>query len=157
MGNLRSDQIHEYEEQGFLSPVDALTSKEALEVRQEIEFIEKKWPNELEGLGRNYVHLISPVFDKICHNKKLLDAVESIIGRNILVCGTTLFVKNPDEKGFVSFHQDAKYIGLEPYNWVTAWVAVTDANEDNGCMLMWPGSHKENLKFHNQKFDENNL
>ncbi len=36
--------------------------------------------------------------------------------------GTTLFIKNPNEKGFVSFHQDAKYIGLEPHNWVTAWL-----------------------------------
>ena len=155
--SLTADQIKDYEDNGYISPIDILSKDEANEIREEIEFIEKKWPNELEGLGRNYVHLISPVFDKICHNKKLLDAVESIIGRNILVCGTTLFVKNPDEKGFVSFHQDAKYIGLEPYNWVTAWVAVTDANEDNGCMLMWPGSHKENLKYHNQKFDENNL
>ena len=155
--SLTADQINDYEDNGYVSPIDVLSKTEANEIREEIEFIEKKWPNELEGLGRNYVHLISPVFDKICHNKKLLDAVESIIGKNILVCGTTLFVKNPNEKGFVSFHQDAKYIGLEPYNWVTAWVAVTDANEDNGCMLMWPGSHKENLKFHNQKFDENNL
>ena len=155
--SLTADQSKDYEDNGYISPIDILSKDEANEIREEIEFIEKKWPNELEGLGRNYVHLISPVFDKICHNKKLLDAVESIIGRNILVCGTTLFVKNPDEKGFVSFHQDAKYIGLEPYNWVTAWVAVTNANEDNGCMLMWPGSHKENLKYHNQKFDENNL
>jgi len=155
--SLTADQIKDYEDNGYISPIDILSKDEANEIREEIEFIEKKWPDELEGLGRNYVHLISPVFDKICHNKKLLDAVESIIGRNILVCGTTLFVKNPDEKGFVSFHQDAKYIGLEPYNWVTAWVAVTDANEDNGCMLMWPGSHKENLKYHNQKFDKNNL
>ena len=91
------------------------------------------------------------------HNPKILDAVESIIGRDILICGTTLFIKNPNEKGFVSFHQDAKYIGLEPHNWVTAWIAVTDANEENGCMRMWSGSHKDELKYHNQKFDENNL
>ena len=45
----------------------------------------------LEGLGRNYVHLISPIFDKVVHNSKILDAVESIIGKNILACGTTSF------------------------------------------------------------------
>ena len=66
-------------------------------------------------------------------------------------------IKNPSEKGFVSFHQDAKYIGLEPHNWVTAWIAITDANEENGCMQMWPGSHKKNLIHHTEKFDENNL
>ena len=154
---LSEEQINKYNEDGFIAPINILSENETGEIREEIERIEKDWPNELEGLGRNYIHFISPVFDKIPHNPKILDAVESIIGRDILVCGTTLFIKNPDKKGFVSFHQDAKYIGLEPFNWVTAWLAVTDANEENGCMRMWNGSHKEDLQFHNQKFDENNL
>ena len=154
---LNSSQIKSYNDEGYFAPINVLSTDEAKEVRDEIEYLEKKWPNELEGLGRNYVHLISPVFDKICHNSKILDAIESIIGKNILICGTTLFIKNPNEKGFVSFHQDAKYIGLEPDNWVTAWIAVTDSNENNGCMRMMPGSHKKDLKNHNQKFDDNNL
>ena len=157
MANLSPEQIKQYQNKGYLAPIEALTKDEANEVKEEIEFIEKKWPNELKGLGRNYVHLISPIFDKIVHNSKILDSVESIIGKNILACGTTLFIKNPKEKGFVSFHQDAKYIGLEPHNWVTAWVAITDVNEKNGCMRMWKGSHKNNLKYHEQRFDENNL
>ena len=157
MSNLSLEQINQYKEDGYIAPIDVLTKDEAEEVKKEIEYIEKKWPNEIEGLGRNYVHLISPVLDKVSHNSKILDAVESIIGKDILVCGTTLFIKNPDKKGFVSFHQDAKYIGLEPHNWVTGWLAVTDANEENGCMRMLKGSHKKDLKFHDQKFDENNL
>ena len=157
MSSLTVKQIKQYQEEGYVAPINVLSKEEAKEVRDEIERIEKKWPNELEGLGRNYVHLISPVFNKICYKPKILDAVESLIGQNILICGTTLFIKNANEKGFVSFHQDAKYIGLEPHNWVTAWIAVTDANEENGCMRMWTGSHKENLKHHDQKFDENNL
>ena len=157
MPNLSSEQINQYNKDGYIAPINVLSKDEAEEVRNEIEYIEKKWPDELEGLGRNYAHLISPVLDKVSHNSKILDAVESIIGKDILVCGTTLFIKNPDKKGFVSFHQDAKYIGLEPHNWVTGWVAITDSNEENGCMRMLKGSHKEDLKFHNQKFDENNL
>ena len=157
MAKLSEQQIKFYDEKGYIAPIDVLSRQEANEIRQEIETIEKKWPNALEGIGRNYVHLISPVFNKVCLNNKILDAVESIIGKNILICGTTLFIKIVNEKGFVSFHQDAKYIGLEPHNWVTAWIAVTDSNEENGCMKMWSGSHKENLKNHEQKFDENNL
>ena len=97
------------------------------------------------------------MLDELTHNSKILDAVQSLIGKDILVCGTTLFIKNPKEKGFVSYHQDAKYIGLEPYNWVTAWVAITDSNEQNGCMRMWSGSHKDKLKDHDQKFNAGNL
>ena len=155
MSHLSKKEINEYNEKGYIAPIDALTKDEADEVREEIEFIEKKWPNELEGLGRNYVHLISPIFDKVVHNSKILDAVESIIGTNILVAGTTLFIKDPDKKGFVSFHQDAKYIGFEPYNWVTAWLAITDSNEENGCMRMWSGTHKDALKVHEEKFNDN--
>ena len=157
MSGLTKDQLDHYRNKGYVSPIKALSSSAAKEIRDEIEKIEKDWPGSLEGINRNYVHLISPIFNKVCLNKNILDAVESIIGHNILICGTTLFIKNSNEKGFVSFHQDAKYIGLEPHNWVTAWVAVTDANEDNGCMRMLSGSHKESLKHHEEKFDENNL
>ena len=153
MAKLSEQQIKFYDEKGYIAPIDVLSRQEANEIRQEIDTIEKKWPNALEGIGRNYVHLISPVFNKVCLNNKILDAVESIIGKNILICGTTLFIKNANEKGFVSFHQDAKYIGLEPHNWVTAWIAVTDSNEENGCMRMWTGTHKTDLKHHSEKFD----
>ena len=152
---LSEDQIKQYNQKGYVSPIQALTKNQAQEVKEEIEFIENKWPNELKNLGRNYPHLISPILDNVVRNSNILDAVESIIGKNILACGTTLFIKEPDERGFVSFHQDAKYIGLEPHNWVTAWVAITDANENNGCMKMWPGTHKQELKYHKEKFDYN--
>ena len=157
MSNLTSDQIKQYQDKGFVAPIEALSQNEANEVRDEIELIEKKWPRELEGLGRNNVHYISPIFDKVVHNSKVLDSVEDIIGTNILVGGTTLFIKDPNQKGFVSFHQDAKYIGFEPHNWVTAWLAITDANEENGCMRMWSGSHKEKIKKHKDTSNENNL
>ena len=157
MTGLTVEQLDHYKNKGYVSPVSALSSIEAKEIRDEIEKIEKNWPGALEGINRNYIHLISPMLNKICLNKNILDAVESVIGKDILICGTTLFIKDPKEKGFVSFHQDAKYIGLEPNNWVTVWVAITDANENNGCMRMLPGSHKDSLKHHEQKFDENNL
>ena len=157
MSKLSLNQIQEYNDKGYVAPINILTRDETIEIRKEIEFIEKKFPKEIENSGRYNTHLISPLLDQVVHCSKILDAVESIIGKNILVCGTTLFIKNPNEKGFVSYHQDAKYIGLKPHNWVTAWVAITNANEENGCMRMWAGSHKDNLKNHNQKFNEGNL
>ena len=157
MSLLNEKQLKNYEDNGFIAPIDILNLEETEEIKKEIEHIEKKWPDELIGLGRNNVHYISPTFDKVCHNSKILDSVESIIGKDILVGGTTLFIKDPDKKGFVSWHQDAKYIGFEPYNWVTAWLAITDANEENGCMRMWSGSHKEKIKDHKDTYDENNL
>ena len=157
LSGLTTKQLKDYEDHGFVAPINVLTLEEAIKIKEEIEYIEKKWTDELIGLGRNNVHCISPIFDQVCHNSKVLDAVESIIGKDILVGGTTLFIKDPDKKGFVSWHQDAKYIGFEPHNWVTAWLAITDANEENGCMRMWSGSHKEKIKKHKDTFNENNL
>ena len=157
MSYLSPNQLKQYKDKGFVSPINIFSKEKAKEIRNEIELIENKFPGELEKSGRYNAHLISPLLDEVTHNSKILDAVESLIGKNILVCGTTLFIKNPHQKGFVSYHQDAKYIGLEPHNWVTAWVAITDSNENNGCMRMWSGSHKDDLKEHDQKFNEGNL
>ena len=157
MTYLSSNQLKQYEDEGYVSPINIFSKDKAKEIRNEIELIEKKIPMELEKSGRYNAHLISPLLDEVTHNSKILDSVQSLIGMNILVCGTTLFIKNPNEKGFVSYHQDAKYIGLEPHNWVTAWVAITDSNEKNGCMRMWSGSHKDDLKKHDQKFNKGNL
>ena len=156
MTYLTSNQLKQYKEEGYLAPIDVLSKDEAFAAREEIELIEKEIPNEIDKSGRYNVHLISPKLDSIVHNSKILDVVESIIGKDILVCSTTLFIKNPNEEGFVSYHQDAKYIGLEPHNWVTAWVALTDSFEENGCIKMWPKSHLE-IKDHNEKFNKGNL
>ncbi len=156
MTYLNSNQLKQYHEEGYIAPINALSEEDALAAKNEIELIEKEMPNEIDKSGRYNVHLISPKLDMIVHNSKILDVVESIIGKNILVCSSTLFIKNPNEEGFVSYHQDAKYIGLEPHNWVTAWVAITDSFEENGCMKMWPKSHLD-IKDHNEKFDKGNL
>ena len=157
MPYLSSNQLKQYNDEGFISPIDIFSKDKASKIRKEIELIEEKMPAELNKSGRYNAHLISPLLDKVTHDLNILDTVQSVIGKNILVCGTTLFIKNPNEKGFVSYHQDAKYIGLKPYNWVTAWVAITDSNEHNGCMRMWSGSHKNDLKDHDQMFNEGNL
>mgnify|MGYP001370038642 CR=1 FL=1 len=157
MSYLSPDQVLQYKNTGFVSPINIFSKEKAKKIRNEIELIENEMPEELEKSGRNNAHLISPLLDEVAHDSKILDAVQSLIGKNILICGTTLFIKNPNEKGFVSYHQDAKYIGLEPHNWVTAWVAITNSTEKNGCMRMWAGSHKDNLKEHDQKFNKGNL
>ena len=150
-------QINKYHQDGYIAPIDILSLKEVNKISKEIQYIEKKWPNEINGLGRNNIHYISPVFDQVVHNTILLDLIESIVGQDILVAGSVLFIKEHDKKGFISWHQDGKYQGFKPYNCVTAWIAITNVNEENGCMRMWPRSHKKGIQAHNDTFDEYNL
>ena len=88
MTYLTSNQLKQYEDEGFVSPINIFSKEKAKKIRNEIELIEKDIPEELEKSGRYNAHLISPLLDEVTHDCKILDAVESLIGKNILVCGT---------------------------------------------------------------------
>ena len=83
MSILTEQQVKQYNKEGYIAPIDALTKEQVLATRKEIEIIEKEMPNEINKSGRYNVHLISPKLDEIVHNSKVLDAVEKIIGRDI--------------------------------------------------------------------------
>jgi len=154
---LTIQQINQYNKDGYIAPIDILSLEKVKKIKDEIENIEKKWPDEINGLNRNNIHYYSPLFDQIVHNSNILDVVENFIGCNILVAGSVLFLKEPESKGFISWHQDGIYQGWKPFNSITAWLAITDVNEENGCMRMWPGSQKDNFIEHKDTFDEDNL
>jgi len=154
---LSKAQLHHYRQKGYVAPVDIFGPDEVCAIRAEIDDALARWPDALAGQGRNNAHYVLPVLDRIAHDHRILDAVQQIIGPDVLVGGTTIFLKPPESAGFISWHQDARYIGLEPHNWVTAWLAIDDVDEQNGCMRMLPGSHMAALSDHFDTFDENNL
>ena len=153
---LTDAQIEAFHRDGFVSPIDVFSEEEALRLRTELEAAEVKWPEAFEGAARNNAHLNLKCFDEIVHTATLVDAVEDLIGPDILNFGTVLFIKEPHDPGFVSWHQDARYMGLEPHVGITAWVALSHSNEASGCMQMIPGSHAE-IKPHNDTFGEQNI
>src|SRR5215468_11246101 len=87
---------------------------------------------------------------------RILDAIEDILGPDILCWSTSFFIKEPRDPGFVSWHQDATYWGLSEPEVITAWVAFTPSNRANGCMRVIPGSHRAQLK-HVDTFAKDNL
>ena len=109
MTYLSSNQLKQYEDKGFVSPINIFSKDKAKQIRDEIEMIEKEMPGELEKSGRYNAHLISLLLDKVTHDQTILDAIQSLIGKDILICGTTLFIKNPRQKGFVNYHQYTIY------------------------------------------------
>jgi ectoine hydroxylase-related dioxygenase (phytanoyl-CoA dioxygenase family) len=87
--------------------------------------------------------LIYPFLDRIVHHPTILDAVEDILGPDILCWSSRWFIKDKNDGGFVSWHQDVPYWGLDVgENILTAWVAISPATRDNGCMKVIPGSHR---------------
>jgi hypothetical protein len=154
---LTAEQIESYNRDGFLSPVDIYTEDEAARLRERLEKAEMKWPEAFTGAARNNAHYNIAVLDEIVHNADLLDAVEDLIGPDILNYGTVLFIKEPHDPGFVSWHQDARYMGLEPHVGVTAWLALSPSTSESGCMRMIPGSHRTGIRDHNDTFGETNI
>ena len=154
---LTAAQKAAYEQDGFVAPIDIFSPEEAADIRAALEEAERRWPEGMAGANRNNAHYVLPVLDSVTHDSRILDAVEDVIGPDILVAGTTLFIKEPETKGFISWHQDARYIGLEPHDWVTGWLAISNVTEENGCMRMIPGSHRAPLAAHVDTYGEDNL
>lgn len=154
---LTDQQIESYERDGFLSPVDIFTEDEAARLRQALEQAEAKWPEAFTGAARNNAHYNIAILDEIVHDAGLVDAVEDLIGPDILNYGTVLFIKEAHDPGFVSWHQDACYMGLEPHVGVSAWIALSPSTTESGCMRMIAGSHHDEMHDHNDTFGEENI
>jgi len=91
------------------------------------------------------------------HAPEVLDAVEDLIGPNIRLFHLSVWPKDPGSGTYVSWHQDATYFALDPICHVTAWVALTDAPVEAGCMEVVPGSHKLGQLRHADMQDTDNL
>jgi len=147
---------HRYQRDGYLSPIAALTPQEARDYRAKLEAIEASGRLPAGAL-RSKCHLLLTWVDEIVRHPRVLDAVEPLIGPNILVWGTSFFIKEPRNKSFVSWHQDLTYWGLEPADIVTAWIALSPSTRENGAMRVLPASHSMDVLPHQDTFAADNL
>ena len=141
MGRKLTDaQIERYHRDGFVYPIDAFTAEQARRYRDAMEEFEAQGTELTKG--HNFKpHLLFTWVDEIVHHPAILDAVEDLLGPDIRLFHLSVWPKNAGDAAYVSWHQDATYFGLEPPLQVTAWVAITDASIEAGCMEVIPGSH----------------
>lgn len=158
MGKILSrQQIEQYHEQGFVAPVDIMSEDEALDCARRLHAAELEYPDELNAENRNNPHLSFKFLDELVHHPLILDAVEDLIGLAFSLWGSVLFIKEPQSNHFVSWHQDATYMGITPHDYVTPWLALTPSNLETGCMSMIPGSHKQAIETHEETFHADNI
>lgn len=151
-------QIESYRRDGFLFPVTVMSEDEAAGFRVRYEAAETRWPDAMQGANRNNAHLNIKVLDELTHHPVILDAVEDLLGPDLLICGTVLFIKEAGDPGFVSWHQDARYMGIEPYEQATTvWLALSPSTIETGCMRMMPGSHTLGVQTHEDTYDDQNI
>ena len=94
---LTAEQLDQYKNKGYISPINALSSSEAKEIRDEIEKIEKDWPGSLEGINRNYIHLISPILN-LDSPFKMLQVIENILLYILLTSSYIKLYKNDKKR-----------------------------------------------------------
>lgn len=154
---LSSEAVQQYQRDGFYFPAPVLSRDEAAHFRRCLEQHEAKTGKPLQGNWRHKTHLLFTWADELVHYPKILDAVEDVIGPDIVCWTTNFFIKEANNPGFVSWHQDSTYWGLDPDDVITAWVAFTDATPENGYMQFIPGSHKVEQLPHVDTFHKDNL
>lgn len=138
---LTLDQIAAYHRDGFSFPHSALREDEAALQMERLEQFEAHLGGRLSDIGgasRFKNHLLLTWMNDLVRHPTILDAVEDIIGPNILCYTSTFFVKEPHSPSVAAWHQDATYFGLRPHDHITAWLALTESTPESGCLEFLP-------------------
>ena len=160
MGTLSEDQVAHYSKTGQVGPIEILTRNEISYFRGKLETAERALGVPLSrslGQFRAKTHLLYTWMDELVRHSGVLDAIESLIGHDILIYHLTCWIKEPGDGSFVTWHQDGTYFNLSPAEHVTAWIALSDATRESGCMRILPGSHLRGQQEHDNGPTEGNL
>jgi hypothetical protein len=158
-GSLTAADKARYDRDGVLFPLPVLTPHEAAGLVERVADVERRFGarHPVKALLKAYPMYLLPFVDELMRRPAILDAVESILGPDIMVWAAEFFIKEPHSPKHVTWHQDLTYWGLDGTDEVTAWVALTPATVENGCMRMVPGSHRQGIVAHRDTFAADNI
>jgi ectoine hydroxylase-related dioxygenase (phytanoyl-CoA dioxygenase family) len=146
---LSAEQKEQYDSQGYCFPFRVFEESEAALLRARFEDYYSSRFEQVKNLpAREHnsillaTHVVLNWVYRLVSHPQVLDAVESILGPNLLVWGAQWFPKMPGDKKYISWHQDATYWGLHPPSVTTAWIALSESVPENGCMRVIPGTHQ---------------
>ena len=154
---LTDAQVDAYHRDGYLTPLRAMDAGEMAALRVKYDALCARDGGMLSKRTNQKPHLLVTWLDQLVRHPRILDAVEDVLGPNILCWASGFFHKPPHNPGFVSWHQDSTYWGLSSPDVVTAWVAFEASTPLSGCMRVVPGTHKHDQIAHKDTFASNNL
>jgi len=151
---LMGSEINRFREQGFLFPIDAVDEEEAGELAAALrryELIVEQSGDQFLKLHIHFpkIHLLMRWADRLVHEPNILDAVECLIGPNILAWSSGIFTRQAGSPAQLAWHQDVVYFGLENFDRaVRVWIGLTPTGPENGTMQFAPGSHQQGILKH---------
>ncbi len=154
---LTDPQIRQFQDLGYAFPLPVLDPGEVADLRVRLEAFEAGQGGRLEEAQRNKCHLLFKWIDDLIRDARILDAVEQLIGPDILCWNTIFWVKEAGSESFVSWHQDTRYWGLSSDKVVTAWLALSDASINSGCLRVMPETHAGDVLEHEDRYHQDNM
>lgn len=157
-------QAERYWRDGYLFPIDVMSRDEASQYRNSLEALEAEYgtgtllPKPLDQYLRINAHYVLPLAAELARHPRIADAVEAVLGPNLMVWSCEVFAKEAGSQRIVSWHQDLTYWGLgATEHEVTAWLALSPATAESGCMRFVAGSHTNEIVPHEDTFSADNL
>ncbi len=154
---LSESAIEHYRREGYYFPVRVLDAQAAAAQLARLEQFEATQAHAITGAQRSKSHLLFRWVDDLMRHAAILDAVEDLIGPDILCWNTLFWIKEAHSETFVSWHQDLRYWGLDTDDLVSVWLALSPATIESGCMRVLPGSHTGELLPHSDEYRADNL
>ncbi len=160
---LRDDQAAAYDEYGFFVLEDALDPSTVAAVRAEIDPIEAALEDQLlrsTDDGRMFIyrageitfttHLVarSPLLRELVSSPPLRDLAVDLLGPDVRLYWDQAVYKKPGTEAPFPWHQDNGYTFVQPQQYLTCWIALSDVTEDNGCPWVVPGLHRQGTLAH---------
>jgi hypothetical protein len=154
--SLPAEAVAAYHARGYHFPIRVFSAPEVTALQHRLRDAEARLGGKLEGRNNQKPHLLFPWIADLVRHPRILDAVEGVIGPDILCWGSQFFAKGAGDPAYVSWHQDGTYWGLSSPDVVTAWVAFTPSVPESGCMRVVPATHLAPVP-HNDTFAADNL
>ena len=154
--HLTQSQIEAFRENGFHTPHRVFAEEQTLRLRRHFEALDRVAGKDAVSM-RTDLHLIQKWAWDVVHDPRIVDPVSAVLGSDVLLWSLNWFIKEPHDGKFVTYHQDATYLGLEPHDVVSAWVTLADASASTGPMKFMPGGHRRQIFEHRDTFGQDNL
>ncbi|MEU7863187.1 phytanoyl-CoA dioxygenase family protein [Nonomuraea sp. NPDC049141] len=138
---LSPSDLARYRSLGYLTDLPGLTAGECAELGARIAAFGRRHGVQEQLVLRNKAHLKLPALAPVVADPRIVDAVEAVLGPDVLCWGSSLFIKEPGRPEQVAWHQDSYYWDIEGDAVCTAWVALIPSTSLNGAMRVIPGSH----------------
>jgi phytanoyl-CoA hydroxylase len=160
---LTSEQVEFFHENGYLQGPRILSDDQLVELRAALDRVlrgeSEGKPEYIVGLGQKddsdtkavnqtvNAWCADPVFRRHIHNPAITTAVAQLLGTDeVRLWHDQVLIKPPGGGKVVPWHQDWMYWQMvDRPDMLTCWIPLTDATEQNGCMMFVPRSHKWGL------------